>query len=189
MSKFNQKQILIGVSAIVIVIGVIGYYFYTTLQNADEEIIEISEENIVTEEVIGEEEAEEEENQIIVHIAGEVKNPGIIKINEGARVADVIEKAGGLNKEADITNINLAYPVEDGQKITIPKVGDQIQEYITEDSQTNITTTEQTSNKKINLNKATSEELQTLQGIRRIHSRKNYHLPKRKSETLTRLKI
>ena len=185
--KFNQKQILIGALIVVVVVGVIGYYFYTTLQNTDEEII-ISEENVVTEELF-QEDKEEEENQIIVHIAGEVKNPGIVKTCEGARIADVIDKAGGLNKEADITNINLAYAVEDGQKITIPKTGEQMQEYITEESQSSITNTQKTSNKKININKATSEELQTLQGIRRIHRRKNYCLPKRKSEILIKLKI
>lgn len=187
MMKFNQKQILIGALIVVVVVGVIGYYFYTTLHNTDEEII-ISQENIVTEEEVVQED-KQEENQIIVHIAGEIKNPGIVKICEGARIADVIEKAGGLNKEADITNINLAYAVEDGQKITIPKTGEQMQEYITEDSQNNITTTQKTSNKKINLNKATSEELQTLEGIRRIYSRKDYYIPKRKSEILMKLKI
>lgn len=83
-------------------------------------------------------------------------------------------EAGGLNKEADITNINLAYPVEDGQKIIIPKIGDQVQEYITEESKTNPIPLQETTNPKININKATSEELQTLQGIRRIYCTKNY---------------
>lgn len=183
MIKFNQKQITIGALVIAIMLGIIGYYFYTTVQNNEEETIQISEENIVEKEI---ETKEEKEEKIIVHIAGEVKNPGIIKINEGARIADVIEKAGGLNKEADISNINLAYAVEDGQKITIPTIGNEIQEYITEDSQTNVK--QENSNKKINLNKATSAELQTLQGIRRIHSWKNYQLSKRKSETLNKLK-
>ena len=82
-------------------------------------------------------------------------------------------EAGGLTKEADISNINLAYPIEDGQKITIPKIGEEIQEYITEEGQSGNTDTKKTSNAKINLNKATIEELQTLQGIRRIHSTKN----------------
>ncbi len=184
MIKFDQKQITIGAIIIAIMIGIIGYYFYTTLQSTDEEIIQISEENTESEETKITKE-EEEQNQIIVHIAGEVKKPGIIKTKEGARIADIIEEAGGLNKEADITNINLAYPVEDGQKIIIPKLGQQTQEYITEESNTQ---TQQTSNKKINLNKATSEELQTLQGIRRIDCRKNYYLSKRKSGLSNKLK-
>lgn len=83
-------------------------------------------------------------------------------------------KAGGLNKDADISNINLAYPVEDGQKIIIPKSGEQAQEYISEESTTNQIISQETQNKKINLNKANAEELQTLQGIRSIYSRKNH---------------
>lgn len=176
MIKFDQKQITIIVLVGVIIIGTIGYYFYTTIQDNNVDIIEVSQENIIAEAV----EINEKENQIIVHIAGEVKNPGIIKISEGARIADIIEKAGGLNEQADIGNINLAYEVEDGQKITIPKIGNEIEEYITEESSTNTSTTQSTSNKKINLNKATSEELQTLQGIRTIYSTENYCLPKRK---------
>lgn len=175
MIKFDQKQITIIVLVGVIIIGTIGYYFYTTIQDNNVDIIEVSQENIIAEAV----EINEKENQIIVHIAGEVKNPGIIKIEEGARIADIIEKAGGLNEQADIGNINLAYEVEDGQKITIPKIGNEIEEYITEESSTNTSTTQSTSNKKINLNKATSEELQTLQGIRTIYSTENYCLSKR----------
>lgn len=162
MFGLDPKQIRIGALVLAIMVAVIGYYFYTTLQNSGEEIIEISEENTIQ---IVNETIQDIQEQIIIHIAGEVKNPGIVKINEGARIADVIEKAGGLNKEADITNINLAYPVEDGQKIIVPKTGEQIQEYITEDSQTNIIVTKEILNKKVNLNKATSEELQTLEGI------------------------
>ena len=111
--------------------------------------------------------------EIIIHIAGEVKNPGIIRIQEGARIADIIEQAGGLNQNADISDINLAYPVEDGQKIIIPKMGDK--ESIQQENKTNtISSFGETQNKKINLNKATIEQLQSLQGIRRINSKKNY---------------
>ena len=69
-------------------------------------------------------ESEEEVEKIAIHIAGQVHHPGLIRIEEGARIADIIEAAGGLKEDADITQINLAYMVEDGQKITIPKEGD-----------------------------------------------------------------
>lgn len=183
MIHFEQKQIVIGVAVVVVIVSIIGYYFYTNLQHSDEEIIKISEENNIQEQIDQDDKIEE---QIIVHIAGEVKNPGIIRTIEGARIADIIEEAGGLNKEADITNINLAYPVEDGQKIMIPKQGEEPKEEITKEN--TINPLQETSNKKINLNKATSEELQTLQGIRGIHCTKNYYLSKRKSETLDKLK-
>lgn len=172
MIGLDKKQIIIGGVIIAVIVGIIGYYFYTNLQTNEEEIIEIEQENKIEEK---NQQEDIEEEQIIVHIAGEVKKPGIIKTKEGARIADIIEKAGGLNEEADITDINLAYPVEDGQKITIPKKGQESNEYITEEStnsnENNIKAT--TENKKININKATQEELQTLQGIRRSNSTKN----------------
>lgn len=172
MIRLDKKQIIIGGVIIALIVGIIGYYFYTNLQTNEEEIIEIEQENKIEEK---NQQEDIEEEQIIVHIAGEVKKPGIIKTKEGARIADIIEKAEGLNEEADITDINLAYPVEDGQKITIPKKGQESNEYITEEStnsnENNMKAT--TENKKININKATQEELQTLQGIRRSNSTKN----------------
>lgn len=167
MKYLEQKQILMGIAIVVVVISIIGYYFYKNVYTKEEIII--SEEQNTTEKTIKEPESSEE--QIIIHIAGEIQNPGIIKTTEGARIADIIEKAGGLKEEADLTDINLAYPVEDGQKIIIPKQGEKKEEYITEESgiKEEVTTTkpsqEANQTKTINLNKATKEELQTLQGI------------------------
>jgi competence protein ComEA len=171
MINLDKKQIAIGILIVVGMVTIIGYYFYTTFKSEDD-TIEIVATNTVDDEKEIDEKEEVEETQIIVHIAGEVKNAGIIKINEGARIADVIEKAGGLTEQADITNINLAYPIEDGQKITIPKIGQVEKEYITTQSDTSATS-QQSANKKVNINKATSEELQSLSGIRRINCRKN----------------
>lgn len=172
MIGLDKKQIIIGGVIIAVIVGIIGYYFYKNLQTNEEQVLEIEDKNIVQE---NKQIDTIEEEQIIVHIAGEIKKPGIIKTKEGARIADIIEKAEGLNEEADITDINLAYPVEDGQKITIPKKGEETNEYITEGSTSNSEDNKETTieNKKININKATQEELQTLQGIRRSNSTKN----------------
>ncbi len=59
-------------------------------------------------------------NIIQVHIAGYVNVPGIVKLTNGARISDAIDKADGLNENADITYINLAYKLNDGDKIYIP---------------------------------------------------------------------
>ncbi len=172
MIGLDKKQIIIGGAIIVVIVGIIVYYFYSNMQK-EEEIIEIEEENTIQE---NKQINKVEEEQIIVHIAGEVKKEGIIKTKEGARIADIIEQAGGLNEEADITDINLAYPVEDGQKIIIPKRGQEPNEYKIEESTNNSENNIKTTNKKININKATQEELQTLQGIRRSDSTKNNRL-------------
>lgn len=118
MINLSKKQLAIIIAIGVIVISVIGYYIYTLTSNQSYEQLEkISEENIAKE---AENVEKEEEEYIVVHIAGEVKKPGIVRIKEGARIADIIEQAGGLTDKANITNINLAYIIEDGQKITIP---------------------------------------------------------------------
>ena len=132
------------------------------MEEISEEVVQENEENV---------ENDEEKNEIVIHIAGEVKNPGIVRINEGARIADIIEQAGGLTEFANITNINLAYIVEDGQKIIIPKQGEQEEnkEYITSETGEGIIQengqSQSTGNTKININKAGLEELQQLQGI------------------------
>ena len=71
---------------------------------------------------------ETETNKIIVHIAGCVENEGIVELEEGARIADAIEKAGGLTLDAEIKNINLAYKLKDGQKIYIPSNIEEIED-------------------------------------------------------------
>ena len=72
-----------------------------------------------------------EDDAIVLHIAGEVNEEGVIKLSKGARVIDAIEEAGGLTDTADISNVNLAYVLQDGEKIYIPKIGEE-KEYIIE---------------------------------------------------------
>ena len=111
-----------------------------------------------------------ENEQIIVHITGAVKVPGIIKLKQGSRIEDAVEQAGGLTEDADISNVNLAYVLEDGVKITIPSnLNIEEQEIITDESGENIIDTEfykeNTIKGKININKAKEDELLTLPGI------------------------
>lgn len=117
-----------------------------------------------------EESSETEENIIVVHVTGEIKNPGIVRVKEGSRIEDIIEAAGGLTENADITNVNLAYLVEDGMKIRIPSNNDEdlaSENYITSDSGNGVLISdEEDSNSNIvNINEATQTDLETLPGI------------------------
>lgn len=58
--------------------------------------------------------------EIYVDIGGMVKKPGVYKVNEGTRLFEVIEQAGGLSQGASLANINQAKVVIDGEKIVIP---------------------------------------------------------------------
>lgn len=170
MINLTKKQLAIIIGLGAIIVFVIGYYIYTITypQESYEQLETISEEPIEEKT----KNVENNEEEIVIHIAGEVNNPGIVKTKEGARIADVIEKAGGLTEKANIININLAYIIEDGQKITIPSKEEQEEkkEYITNESGQGIIeetpkTSQSTSNNIVNINKAEKEQLQTLQGI------------------------
>ena len=161
----NKEKIIIAIIGVILIISLIIYFID---RNEEDEFIEINNEiaNLTEEEVV--EEIEEIE-EIILHIIGAVKNPGIVKIKEGSRIVDVIEAAGGITEDADVSKINLAYIVEDGQKIFIPSITDEITEeteYVTSESGDNIIVDDNKGeNVMVNINKATQTELETLPGI------------------------
>lgn len=64
------------------------------------------------------------EESIYVHVCGAVANPGIIKIKTGTRKYQALELAGGVLSEGDLSQINLAEYVLDGEQIYLPKKGE-----------------------------------------------------------------
>jgi competence protein ComEA len=60
---------------------------------------------------------------LYVHVAGAVRRPGLIQVPEGTRVATALERAGGPTRRADLTLVNLAARVQDGQQIVVPPAG------------------------------------------------------------------
>ena len=56
-------------------------------------------------------------------MAGAVRRPGLVKVPAGSRVAAAVERAGGLRRKADLSGVNLAAEVEDGQQVVVPIVG------------------------------------------------------------------
>lgn len=82
---------------------------------------------------------------------------------------DAIDKAGGLTEDADISDVNLAYVLEDGIKIKIPTISEEKnEEIIINSSGEGIVEKEisnNSENKIININKANETDLQTLPGI------------------------
>lgn len=60
---------------------------------------------------------------VVVHVAGEVRSPGIYELDEGGRVADAIQAAGGPRPRADLDALNLAEVVVDGAKIEVVRKG------------------------------------------------------------------
>lgn len=130
-----------------------------------------------------EDKKEEQTNNIVkVDIKGEINKPGIYSLSSESRVIDVIEKAGGLTKNANTTVINLSKKIIDEMVIIIYSNSEvknfektkekeqQVQEQcIQKDSnalKNDACTNENTStSSKISINKASLEQLQTLPGI------------------------
>ncbi|OFE16450.1 hypothetical protein BA895_18970 [Humibacillus sp. DSM 29435] len=62
--------------------------------------------------------------ELVVHVAGQVLRPGLVRLRPGARVADAIAAAGGARAGADLTAVNLARPVVDGEQVHVPRPGE-----------------------------------------------------------------
>jgi len=60
---------------------------------------------------------------LIVDVTGWVRHPGVFQFKPGSRVIDAVQRAGGARDGADLTLLNLAAPLADGQQILVPKEG------------------------------------------------------------------
>lgn len=97
---------------------------------------------------------------LTVHISGAVNQDVVIQLPPKSRVKDAIQAAGGLEMEADVSRINLAAYVVDGQKIQIPFLGE-----ISDPAQTMSTENNPENALVVSINTATQKELEKLPGI------------------------
>lgn len=181
MYNFNKKQkIVLVILAIAVILGICYYVYAKDGDFSSMEELQVEESLQDNSEEAKETNKENEEN-IVVHISGAVEQEGIVKLKVNSRVADAIEKAGGLKDDANTNDINLAYVLEDGMKIYIPnKQETEEKQTITKESgvieeNTEQETTQKTSQttvnktnsntKKVNINTALQTELETLPGI------------------------
>lgn len=158
----NEERALLAI-IIVLVLGILLYRF-VAFKSSNVALIEKGEEPQHMEEVEELFEEEKEPAKIYVYVTGEIKKPGLYILKAGDRVGDAISMAGGFTGEADITSVNLAEKLKDEQFIKVLKIGeDKGQE-----SQGNGSV----ENGKININKATAEELADfLPGIGEVYAK------------------
>ena len=64
--------------------------------------------------------------KVTVHVVGQVRRPGIVTLDAGARVADAIDEVGGATGRADLGSVNLARLLVDGEQVVVPTPGESI---------------------------------------------------------------
>ncbi|MFP5346374.1 MAG: helix-hairpin-helix domain-containing protein [Actinomycetes bacterium] len=64
--------------------------------------------------------------EVVVHLVGQVAVPGLVRLPAGSRVDDAVRAAGGATAEADLTRVNLARPVVDGEQLFVPRPGEEV---------------------------------------------------------------
>lgn len=157
----GKDKILLIVAGIVC-IGAVGAYLYTNVildkNEYDTEFETDFLENVVVEN------DESVDEKIKVYITGEINNPGVIELSEGDRIEDAINKAGGITENASLDKVNLAYKLEDGQKIYIPNINDKEVEVLSTENGEDVIN-ETTKGGKININNASVEKLCQIPGV------------------------
>jgi competence protein ComEA len=152
MFDFNlnpeQKRGLVIIFALTIGLG--GFYFFNSRPSAQPVLLQ----EVLTQ--TSQESLAGNSAQLIINVAGKVSNPGVYQLPQGSRVVDAIEAAGMQLKGVDISDINLARVLVDGEQILVGGLklsnGKAATKKITVDSP-------------LDINRATLTQLDTLPGI------------------------
>ena len=152
MIDFNiekeQKRGLIIIFALTV--GIAGFYFFNSRPSMQPALVQPLNSGIVQEKVL------ETPVDLIINVAGKVNNPGVYQLPQGSRVIDAIKAAGNQHKGVDISDINLARLLVDGEQILVgsakPSSGRTSVKKITTDNP-------------LDINRATIAQLDTLPGI------------------------
>ncbi|MDI6799333.1 MAG: helix-hairpin-helix domain-containing protein [Actinomycetota bacterium] len=126
------------------------------------------------------------EKEIVIHVCGAVNAEDVYTCLEGDRVKDAIDKAGGARADADLNSLNLAAKLVDGQRVYIPTIDERL-------AAQPFTGSNFIENSLININQATSDELEKLTGIgptiaERIVEYRNDNGPFQRAEDLLKVK-
>jgi len=103
-------------------------------------------------------------SQLLVHVVGAVRRPGLYRLDEGARVADALARAGGPTRKAQLALVNLAARVADGEQVVVPRRGAA--------AAGASPGTPSTQSGPVHLNTATMEQLDALPGVGPVTAQK-----------------
>ena len=161
IEKIKEYKIIVICASLGMVLG--GFFFLKPVAQTP-----AKESNLQTEVTTVSKDEKEDKNQkeevveqdlITVDVKGAVKSPGIYDLPVGSRINDAVQKAGGLTDNADSKSINLAQRISDEALVYVPTK----EEITSQEAHSNASTTKE--NKKVNLNKASLEELKQVKGL------------------------
>ena len=161
IEKIKEYKIIVICASLGMVLG--GFFFLKPVAQTP-----AKESNLQTEVTTVSKDEKEDKNQkeevveqdlITVDVKGAVKLPGIYDLPVGSRINDAVQKAGGLTDNADSKSINLAQRISDEALVYVPTK----EEVTSQEAHSNASTTKE--NKKVNLNKASLEELKQVKGL------------------------
>jgi len=104
--------------------------------------------------------------EVVIDVAGAVRRPGLYRLRQGARVADALRRAGGATRRADLSLVNLAQLVSDGEQVIVPRRG-----ALTAAAAGGATGAAAATGP-VHLNSATVEQLDTLPGVGPVTAQK-----------------
>jgi competence protein ComEA len=104
---------------------------------------------------------------VLVYVCGAVRTPGVVRLPEGARVAEAVDLAGGATGKAQLDGVNLAAKVADGQQIVVPERGaaPAAASGAAASTASGGSSAASAAAAPVNINTATLEELDALQGV------------------------
>ena len=167
IEKIKEYKIIVICAGLGLALG--GFFLLkpstqkpVTETNLQAEVAAVSKDSSSEKEIKKEEKEETPEQDLItVDVKGAVKSPGIYDLPVGSRVHDAVQKAGGLTDEVDSKSLNLAQKISDEALVYVPTKGEEAAS-----QQVASGTTPSTSkDKKVNLNKASLEELKQVKGL------------------------
>ncbi|WP_286947392.1 helix-hairpin-helix domain-containing protein [Acetobacterium sp. UBA5834] len=148
MDKLDRNKILYTLIVLVFLGVFWGWYHF---KESSDTAISISDATAL--ENGADENNQSDQGQMMVHITGAVKQPGVVSLKPEARLIEAIELVGGLTETADVDSLNLARKIQDEEKIHIPAMGEVSATAVSSE------------NDKVNINTASLEELKSLPGV------------------------
>lgn len=145
-----------AVALVVLVVAGVGWAAFSSMRapafevHADEAVASSS----------SEPEAVEVKAQVYVYVTGAVANPGVYSLDEGLRVCDAVEAAGGLTEDADASTVNLARVLSDGEHIALPTKA-EVETALAQGSAGGAAV----ASSLVNINTADASALETLSGV------------------------